>query len=510
MKELWLVLKTALQAAAWRRVPTPPSVTLRTVLIWIVVAMAAEAARQYVDIDEAASFSFYGINTIIAETAVSAAIGLLFFSIEQSGALALLFALNALAAGAAVTAISFPALVVPVVFVVPGIAYFSRNRTAVFWKLFALAGVIELALIAARQLPEPVVNGMVSAAAKLVLMMVLLVWWVGAIAAIFRGSAGIYRRPTFRAIGFGVVSILAIMASPSFPTFMGRDSDPATYNLWELARASLAPAAEEPAAPDGTDGIELSQPLLLEAEVRKLLPERRGSTDVYAIGIAGWSDQDVFVKELDGGLAALNNAIGLDRGTIRLVNHFDMTEKSPIANQTNFASAVHSIAKLMDKDDDILLIFITSHGSPRGAALRLSGVFNSRLAPDHVATVLDREGIKNRLIIVSACFSGVFVDRLASPDSIVLTAADANSPSFGCSNERDWTYFGDAMFNQNLAAGVSLQDAFNTAKMKISQWEARDSVSPSNPQGFFGSRLAAKLRAKSGADNLHHALANEH
>ena len=152
----------------------------------------------------------------------------------------------------------------------------------------------------------------------------------------------------------------------------------------------------------------------------------------------------------------------------------------------------------MDKDDDILAIFITSHGGPEGVVLRLAGAVYAVLSPDHIASLLDREGIKNRLIIVSACYSGVFATRLASPDSVVLTAADANSASFGCSNERDWTYFGDALFNHNLAAGVSLEQAFAKAKGEIAQWEARDEVAPSNAQGLFGAALAAKLRAKAG------------
>jgi hypothetical protein len=90
----------------------------------------------------------------------------------------------------------------------------------------------------------------------------------------------------------------------------------------------------------------------------------------------------------------------------------------------------------------------------------------------------------------------VFTKALASENSIVLTAADENSTSFGCSNERDWTYFGDAFFNQSLAEGVSLEKAFEDAKLKISKWEARDEVPPSSPQGHFGASISAKLAAR--------------
>lgn len=515
MKEFWLILRGALRAAAWKSAPVAQPATIRAVLTWIVIAMAAEAARQYFVIDDAAVFSIYGVNTLIAETAVLVAIGFLFFPVDRTTALAQLFALVTLAELGTFAACQQPVLTVTAGLVAVGTAYFSRHRTGVFSKLLALVVLAELVAFAAVRLLASEHPGVMAAmwagiGAAVLFFVGLLVWWTGVITAIFRGHGGCYRRPLLRAVGLTAISTMALAAMPALPVFVGGDTDPSSYNLWEWARAKFGKVDSEQTAPRiDAAAVELAQPMLIEAQIRKLLPERKGTADVYAIGIAGWSDQDVFIKELSGGLAALDKSIGLDRGMVRLVNHADTTETLPIANRTNFASAVHSVAQIMDRDDDVLVLFITSHGGPTGVALRLTGALNSWLSPDHVAAVLDREGIKNRVLIVSACYSGVFAKRLASPDSVVLTAADANSASFGCSNEREWTYFGDAMFNRNLAAGVSLEDAFEKAKARISQWEARDDVAPSNPQGVFGSSLSEKLRAMHGSSDMHHALARE-
>ena len=121
-------------------------------------------------------------------------------------------------------------------------------------------------------------------------------------------------------------------------------------------------------------------------------------------------------------------ARSMDRGTMRLVNHRDTLATTPVATRTNFAAAVHAVAGIMNKDEDILVVFITSHGGPMGVGLYLEQHATAVLGPDHVASVLDREGIRNRVVIVSACYSGVFAKRLASPSSIVLTAADENQP----------------------------------------------------------------------------------
>jgi hypothetical protein len=500
------MLKGALRAAVWKSTPAPPSVTIRFVLLWMIAATIAEAARQYVAIDDAASFSLYGIDSLIAETAILAAAGLLFFSQHRAAALAQMFALILLAESAVIAAIRWPVLTAATVVVALGLLVFRRNRTAVIWKLFTLGALAELAAVAAARLPDVDWARLMPALwtttnATILCSIVLLAWWIGAAAAILRSTLDPHRRPLLRALGLVATSAIAIAALPAFPTFVGHDFDLSSYNLWEWVSAKIQKPDHEAAPRVDRAAIDLAQPTLLEDQIRGLRPERTGTTDIYTIGIAGWSEQDVFVKELNGGLAALDNAIGMNRGTVRLVNRADTTETLPVASRTNFASAVHSIAKIMNRDEDILVIFITSHGGPSGVALYLADALSATLSPDHVAAVLDREGIRNRLLIVSACYSGVFVKRLASPDSIVLTAADENSPSFGCSNEREWTYFGDALFHENLGAGVSLEQAFDKAKTTISQWEARDDIPPSNPQGFFGSQLAEKLRSLRGTDD---------
>ena len=119
----------------------------------------------------------------------------------------------------------------------------------------------------------------------------------------------------------------------------------------------------------------------------------------------------------------------------------------------------------------------------------------TQLTPQEVAAVLDREGIKNRVVIVSACYSGTFVPPLANDNTIVLTASDAKSTSFGCAPERDWTYFGDALFRQSMRPGRDFQRAFdNAARSLISGLELMDRARPSNPQAHFGPTLVAQLR----------------
>jgi peptidase C13-like protein len=326
----------------------------------------------------------------------------------------------------------------------------------------------------------------------------VLIWLVGASAAILRSilPATVASGRFVRAAGMWIALVAVVSALPLYPVFKTKDFQLATANFWELARAGFqAPGQRDEPAPRHVDRaqVELAQAELMEAALAGLAPQHPNKVDIYALGIAGWSDQDVFQRELDGGLAAIARTLPIEGRTLRLINHPDRAATAPSASRQNFAAAVRAIGQSMDKDEDILLLFLTSHGSEEGVTLKLTGAFNVDLSPEDMALVLERAGIKNRIVIVSACYSGIFIKPLANDNTIVLTAADEENPSFGCADDREWTYFGEALFDRSLRPGQSLDQAFAEAKDLISAWETRDALRPSNPQAHFGQALLRKL-----------------
>ena len=260
------------------------------------------------------------------------------------------------------------------------------------------------------------------------------------------------------------------------------------------AVSSDPPAKAAKAAKSGR--ADSSQAALLQAAAARLLPQQPGKTDVYALGVAGWAGLDVFTKEIDGAIAALTQILPIRDHTLRLINNSRGAKSIPLANPRNFIAAVQAIGRRMDKEEDVLLLVMSSHGTSGtsgGFMLQLPGGTMQVLTPHELKSVLDGEGIKHRIVIVSACYSGKFVWPLANDNTIVLTAADSMSSSFGCAAGRDWTYFGDALFRQSIQPGVSLARAFDHARILIRGWEMMDRFPPSNPQAHFGSALVAKL-----------------
>ena len=99
---------------------------------------------------------------------------------------------------------------------------------------------------------------------------------------------------------------------------------------------------------------------------------------------------------------------------------------------------------------------------------------------------LEEAGITRRVLILSACYSGVFVPVLASPDTAILTAAASTRSSFGCVAENDWTFFGDALINRALRQPVAFEEAARMATRSVAEWEAKARFLASLPQVNIG------------------------
>ena len=436
------LLAMALRAAIWRRTAEPPVLGIGALVAWVLLTTAVELVIGFLNAGDTPQFDMYGLNALIAWRAT-----LLSASLALS------------------TLVDLVTAATPFIL--------SRLPPVDLEKVWGI-------------------EARYSSGA---LMAVYFIWAFGAIFALFRGvvTGGRWHRFA-RTAGYFAATFLVTYTFPHLPVFAPPDFQLASANVWEAKHAAAVDLARARRPKIDSSQLALAQPALLDTAVSRLLPQRDGVADIYTIGIAGYSAEDVFIKELNGALSALGQVLPIEGRALRLINHLSVINAAPLASLQNFAAAVHAVGRLMNKDEDILLLFMTSHGSPEGFALAMEEVGLATLRPDQVAGVLDEEGIKNRIVIVSACYSGIFLKPLMNDNSIVLTASDESNSSFGCSNEREWTYFGDALFNQALRPGATLQQAFDGAKQIIGGWEAEDNLPPSNPQGAFGAALVEKLR----------------
>lgn len=244
---------------------------------------------------------------------------------------------------------------------------------------------------------------------------------------------------------------------------------------------------------DRTPAGELAEHRRLDRALAALAPQRKGVIDAYVV-VVGLDSDVVFGREAREAGRVLARRYGAEGRTIVLAGSdghgpSDLPRGSP----GNIAVALARVAELMDKSEDVLILYTTSHGAPLGIVYNDGDQGFGAISPVRLADMLQGLGLKRRLVMLSACFSGVFVPMLASDDSVIVTAASSERTSFGCQADSDWTFFGDALINNALRKHQSFSDADSEAISLIATWETRGALTPSEPQIEIGANARAWL-----------------
>jgi hypothetical protein len=245
------------------------------------------------------------------------------------------------------------------------------------------------------------------------------------------------------------------------------------------------PLAAQPPGP----AISNRQPELLDRALAQLKATPGNQRQIYFVGFAGYGRQTVFKQEVLAVRQLFDDRFGTKGRSIALVNHPSTSHDIPLADASNLDGVLQHVGKLMDVRRDTLFLFLSSHGEKGKLVVQMSGLPLAKLTPVELKKMLDRSGIKQRVVVVSACHSGSFIPTLADANTLVITASHADRSSFGCEDRRRWTYFGDAYFNQALRRETSFRRAFDRAEELVAAWEAAEHLTPSLPQIAGGEAL---------------------
>ncbi len=219
-----------------------------------------------------------------------------------------------------------------------------------------------------------------------------------------------------------------------------------------------------------------------------LAPQRPGVTDAYILSFGLWGPQSVFESEAKGAAEVLESRLDAEG---RAIVRFNGKRRFGAMPQ-DLVAAADAVGRVIDPEEDVAVLVLTSHGSPEGVGL-VAGRTERLVSPTTVGRLLDRTHARYRVLIVSACYSGVFAKALADPRTLVITAAASDRPSFGCRDGARWTYFGDAFFNRALREETNLPAAFARARVLDAERERREGFDPSEPQIAGGAEVLARL-----------------
>jgi Peptidase C13 family len=267
--------------------------------------------------------------------------------------------------------------------------------------------------------------------------------------------------------------------------------------VWTGSEAAAAPSDADPA---DAESIFFEQPGRIDRAIGAFKVDASATPKAFFLGFAGVGDEKVFAQEIGLASRVLGERYAIDGRSVSLLNDERDLDRAPIASVAGLRYALRGLGARMNRARDVLFLAISSHGS-RDPAIAVS---NSQLplndlTENDLAEALEDSGIKWRVIIISACYAGGFIDSLKNPQTIVIAAAAADRTSFGCSNDRDLTYFGEAFYRDALPDARSLRDAFETAKTAIGVRERNERVTASKPQAYFGAEMEAKLASMNAA-----------
>jgi hypothetical protein len=233
---------------------------------------------------------------------------------------------------------------------------------------------------------------------------------------------------------------------------------------------------------------------LLATHLAALLPQRAGMADLYFVGFAPDGTQDVFGSELKTVSRLMRERFDAGGRAIVLSNDPVTLRDLPIASATNLRATLERVGAVMDAEEDILFLYITTHGSEDGQlSVELPPLQLSQIRPAALARMLHASGIKWKVVVISACYSGGFIEPLRDDNTLVITATDAHNPSFGCDNGEDLTWYGRAYFDQALRRTRSFTEAFEFARQAVAQREREQKLTASNPQMYVGAAIKDKL-----------------
>ena len=243
----------------------------------------------------------------------------------------------------------------------------------------------------------------------------------------------------------------------------------------------------------------------MAAAIAQVAPQREGMTDLYFLSVAGYGAQDVFHNEALAAERVMVERFDTQDRTLVLTNDPRGEGFYPRATKAMLEQGLAGLGARMNTAEDVLFLFLTSHGSSKGLVLRSSFAAydddddddddDGNLRPEELRSMLDAASIRWRVLVIAGCETGVFVGPLANDSTLVVTAAASDRNSYGCGNGRANTEFGRAIFTEQLAKQSSFSAAFGAAIREIGFEEANAGLLPSRPQLAEGAAIGRRLRA---------------
>jgi hypothetical protein len=171
-------------------------------------------------------------------------------------------------------------------------------------------------------------------------------------------------------------------------------------------------------------------------------------------------------------------------------NMVDYSLRPDVPEPTSASAVVDGITAAATRGTAGCLLYFTSHGAPNAMVFGVA----PRMTPDMMANIVRSAcGTRPTVVIVSACYSGIFVNALAAPNRMVLTAASRERTSFGCGADETYPWFDGCIIETLPTASDFLALAAGTRACVARKEAELGATPPSDPQMFVGADMQLRL-----------------
>jgi len=302
------------------------------------------------------------------------------------------------------------------------------------------------------------------------------------------------------AFAAGVLLMLMVMRHPAAPPQPAPSVASSSTSAPANASSSDSDDSDDsdnwPSQAPSPEQVIYAQPTMVRQAIAQLTPRVADKTNLYLVTFAGDGGEDVFRNEAEYAAQLFTKRFGATAHAVVLENNPSTLQSHPLASWSNLEDTLDQLSRVMKPDEDILVLYMTSHGDEdHNLLVDMDPLPLDQIGAPDLASILKKRPFKWKVVVVNACYSGGFLPDLRSAGTLVLTAARTDRSSFGCGSDSDITYFGKAWLVDALNKTDNFVDAFQFAKNDIAGWEKEQQLTPSEPQMDVGTGIAQQLAA---------------
>ena len=233
-----------------------------------------------------------------------------------------------------------------------------------------------------------------------------------------------------------------------------------------------------------------AQQFLMDRALDGLDDEQPGVADLYVVGFAPDSRRRGFAVDAELAKRTMDERWGTRGRSVLLVNSPSTVAERPYATITNLRETLLEIGDIIDPDDDVVMVYLTgSAGRDHSLAAINPPLELVPLSPVGLRQLFDTAGIRWRIVVVSTCYAGAWIDALKDANTLVIASSAAGVHADGCEGGVGTTAFGDAFFGKGMRGSDDIASAFDIARTRLARRGA------TAPVLWVGPAIAERLKS---------------